>query len=69
MKEHETKAKKRKVPFIPNNGKPFIARKFNRNDPCSCGSGKKCKNCCGTETKYFQKKDKKSEVENEKINS
>jgi SWIM/SEC-C metal-binding protein len=24
-----------------------FARKINRNDPCSCGSGKKFKKCCG----------------------
>jgi len=24
-----------------------MARKTGRNDPCSCGSGKKYKNCCG----------------------
>ena len=28
--------------------KPTIAeKKIGRNDPCSCGSGKKFKNCCG----------------------
>jgi uncharacterized protein YecA (UPF0149 family) len=63
MKEHEPKAKHRKVPFMPSNGKPLIARKFNRNELCPCKSGKKRKNCCGVETKYYQKKDKpKSET-------
>jgi SWIM/SEC-C metal-binding protein len=28
--------------------KPMIAeKKLGRNEPCSCGSGKKYKNCCG----------------------
>ena len=27
------------------------APKIGRNDPCPCGSGKKYKNCCGTENK------------------
>ena len=28
--------------------KPIVKeRKIGRNDPCSCGSGKKYKNCCG----------------------
>jgi SWIM/SEC-C metal-binding protein len=31
-----------------NPPKPTIAeKKIGRNDPCSCGSGKKFKNCCG----------------------
>jgi SEC-C motif-containing protein len=29
---------------------PFIAgQRIGRNDPCSCGSGKKYKKCCGTQ--------------------
>jgi hypothetical protein len=31
----------------------MIAEKVGRNEPCPCGSGKKAKNCCGTETKYY----------------
>jgi len=27
-------------------------RKIYRNEPCSCGSGKKVKNCCKVVTKY-----------------
>jgi len=40
----------------PENGKPLHATKYGRNEPCRCGSGKKTKNCHGTETKYFIKK-------------
>lgn len=34
---------------------PMVARKQNRNAPCSCGSGKKAKKCCGTDAQYFYK--------------
>jgi len=47
---------KRKVLFFEGNGLPFISNKQGRNDKCRCGSGKKAKNCCGTETKYYHKK-------------
>jgi SWIM/SEC-C metal-binding protein len=31
-----------------NPAKPVaVAKKLGRNEPCSCGSGKKFKNCCG----------------------
>ncbi len=30
-----------------NPPKPVMADKIGRNDPCSCGSGKKFKKCCG----------------------
>ena len=38
--------------FIANDGKETIktskkSDKVGRNEPCSCGSGKKYKNCCG----------------------
>ena len=45
--------KKQMVSFLANDGKPFIAQKTGRNYLCRCGSGKKAKKCCGTETKYF----------------
>jgi uncharacterized protein YecA (UPF0149 family) len=32
------------------------AEKTSRNAKCKCGSGKKAKNCCGVETKYYTKK-------------
>jgi uncharacterized protein YchJ len=51
------KMKKRLYPFIKGDGKPFHAQKIGRNDPCPCKSGKKVKNCCKLETKYYTKKD------------
>ena len=30
-----------------NPKKPIITNKVNRNAPCTCGSGKKYKKCCG----------------------
>lgn len=54
---HET-LKKHKVQFYMSGSVPFIARKIRPNDPCPCGSGKKAKHCCGTETKYYSPKDK-----------
>lgn len=32
---------------------PIEASKTQRNELCTCGSGKKAKYCCGAETKYF----------------
>jgi uncharacterized protein YecA (UPF0149 family) len=46
--------KKIKGILIKGNGKPLMSKKIGRNDPCKCGSGKKSKNCCGTNTKYFK---------------
>lgn len=48
---------KRMVKFFEGNGTPFRSQKFNRNDPCRCGSGKKQKNCCGDETKFYYSKE------------
>jgi SWIM/SEC-C metal-binding protein len=31
-----------------NPQQPLISQKVGKNDPCSCGSGKKYKKCCGT---------------------
>ena len=36
-------------PFVP-----IIAEKIRPNDQCPCGSGKKAKNCHGTETRYYK---------------
>jgi hypothetical protein len=47
---------KRKVKFYPGNGSPFRTIKTSRNQPCDCGSGKKAKACCGTETRMFHEK-------------
>jgi len=41
------------VEIYKGNGLPIKAKKVNRNKPCQCGSGKKAKNCCGDQTKYF----------------
>lgn len=46
---------KRKVGIIKGAGQPFIARAQSRNVKCRCGSGKKAKRCCGSETKYYTK--------------
>jgi uncharacterized protein YecA (UPF0149 family) len=54
--------KKHKVTIIrPSRGNRLIAKKIGRNDLCPCKSGKKAKDCCGTETKYFQTGGKKDE--------
>ena len=39
-------------------GEKLIAVKPNRNAPCKCKSGKKTKNCCGADTKYYSTKPK-----------
>lgn len=52
MANHE----KRMVTLIKGNGKEFRSQKIGRNSLCKCGSGKKAKNCCGVETKYYSKK-------------
>lgn len=41
------------VDIYKGNGLPIRSRTINRNQPCECGSGKKSKKCCGSETKYF----------------
>lgn len=52
------------IEFYEGNGTPIKAVKIGRNDPCQCGSRKKAKNCCGTETRYFVKeKEKKQQVD------
>lgn len=45
---------KRKVMVVsPKSGYNLKAEKVGRNQLCPCGSGKKAKNCCGCETKYY----------------
>lgn len=56
--------KEREVTIITGKGKPLMAFKVNRNDPCGCNSGKKSKNCCGDTTRYFVKKLKEPSKEN-----
>ncbi len=34
-------------------GHPIISQKPSRNSKCTCGSGKKSKHCCGSDTKFF----------------
>ena len=50
----------RLVTFIspPKAGQQLRSDKVCRNSPCQCNSGKKAKNCCGADTKYFVKRDK-----------
>lgn len=45
----EKRSKKRSVQPAAQSPKPFVRSqtKVGRNDPCSCGSGKKFKKCCG----------------------
>lgn len=43
-----------KVQFFPGNGKPIVVKKIDRNKPCECGSGKKAKYCCGTDSKLYR---------------
>lgn len=42
--------------LIKGNDFPIVARKIQPNSPCRCGSGKKAKKCCGTETQYYYSK-------------
>lgn len=59
----QTKAQtnsQRTVTIFKGNGYPLLSRRILPNDPCTCGSGKKAKKCCGTDTKYYySKKDPK----------
>lgn len=45
-------------PDAPCNG--LLAEKIQRNEPCNCGSGKKAKKCCGTQTLYKNREMKKN---------
>jgi uncharacterized protein YecA (UPF0149 family) len=40
--------------LIKGNGKPLHSKTIGRNESCRCGSGKKSKKCCGSDTKYFK---------------
>lgn len=51
MSGRKIKAKLITVPDDAENATLFT-KKIRRNDPCPCGSGKKAKNCCGTERGY-----------------
>lgn len=52
----------RKVLILPGNGSPIMSLRINRNSRCKYGSGKKSKNCCGTDTRYFHSKTKPEQV-------
>ena len=52
---------RRKVKIIKGDGFPIVTARQDRNAKCRCGSGKKSKNCCGTETRYFSTKPKLKE--------
>ena len=50
--DHWTKSQAMSAPFPPmaaanDTNPPFTAQKVGRNEPCSCGSGRKFKKCCG----------------------
>ena len=48
----------RKPRFYLSRYNPIHSKKIRPNDPCPSGSGKKAKNCCGTETQYYKLKSK-----------
>lgn len=52
---HDT-LKHHKVRFYSGGSTPLKAEKVRPNDPCPCGSDKKAKHCCGTETQYYKSK-------------
>ncbi|MDL2310272.1 SEC-C domain-containing protein [Parabacteroides sp. OttesenSCG-928-B22] len=33
----------------------IVAKKTGRNELCECGSGRKSKKCCGSETQYYSR--------------
>lgn len=47
---------KRKVAIHVGDGWPIVTTKHDRNAPCSCGSGKKQKHCCGNKTAFYSSK-------------
>lgn len=59
----------RKVLLIsPSEAKsPLMSRKLHRNAKCVCGSGKKQKQCCGSETRYYSLNPKLPKVLNHDI--
>lgn len=46
----------------------LYSKKIGRNDKCACGSGKKAKNCHGTETEYFSRKKTNLQIINNENN-
>ena len=54
------KKEKRMVTVISSKtGKPLVSDKQQRNTLCDCGSGKKCKKCCGATHRYYDSGAKK----------
>jgi hypothetical protein len=47
--------------MIVGDGFPIVAIAPSRNSKCACKSGKKTKNCCGTNTRFFSTKPKVKE--------
>ena len=52
---HDT-LRNHKVTVYSSGSTPIVAKKIRPNDPCPCGSGKKAKHCCGTQTEYYKSK-------------
>lgn len=48
-----------KVIIFENKGMPLLSQKFNRNEICPCGSGKKRKLCHGANARYYNTEKKK----------
>jgi len=44
------------IHMFEGNGSPLVCVRQERNAPCSCGSGKKAKKCCGVAPRYFKTK-------------
>lgn len=55
-------SERRKVKMLVGDGSPIATIKIDRNSKCRCGSGKKAKHCCGTETRFFSTKPKQPET-------
>lgn len=54
-------SRNRRVQVVTGNGFPLTAKKVYPNDPCTYGSGKKAKKCCGTEKTYYYTKKKETD--------
>lgn len=39
-----------------------IYKKIGRNERCTCGSGRKVKNCCGVQTRYYLQDGKSMDI-------
>jgi len=51
------------IQLVIGNGYPLTHKKVLPNDPCPCGSGKKAKKCCGTETTFAYSKLTERQIE------